>query len=56
MNHESFFQEKESSQLYRSQFLEINSLIVKPLKINFPIQNSYKQIAEFDNNLFILEN
>ena len=56
MNHESFFQEKESSQLYRSQFFEINSLMVKTIKNNFPNQNSYKKIAEFGNNLFILEN
>ena len=28
---------------------------LKPLKINFPKQNSYKQIIEFDNKLFILE-
>ena len=28
----SFFQEKESSQLYRSQFLEINSLMAETIK------------------------
>ena len=35
INHESFFQEKESSQLYRSQFLEINSLIAEIIKNQF---------------------
>ena len=29
---------------------------MKPLEITFPKQNPYKQIAEFSNNLFILEN
>ena len=47
INQESFFQEKEFSQFYRSQFLKIISLIAKPLKINFPKQYSYKKIAEF---------
>ena len=56
INHESFFQEKESSQLYRTQFLRINSLTLKPLKINFRKRNSYKKIAEFGNNLFNLGN
>ena len=51
INHESFLQKKESSQLYRSQFLEINSSMAETIQINFP-----KQIAEFGNNLFILEN
>ena len=45
MNHESFFQEKGFSQLYSSQFLEINSLMAKTIKQNFN-----KQIAEFDKN------
>ena len=35
INHELFFQEKESSQLYRSQFLEINSLIAETIKNQF---------------------
>ena len=35
INHESFFQEKESSQLYRSQFLEIISLIAETIKKQF---------------------
>ena len=35
INHESFFQEKESSQLYRSQFLKINSLMDKTIKNQF---------------------
>ena len=34
-NHESFFQEKESSQLYRSQFLEINFLMAETIKNQF---------------------
>ena len=33
--HESFFQEKESSQLKRFQFLEINSLMAKTIKNQF---------------------
>ena len=35
INHESFFQEKESSQLYGSQFLEINSLMDETIKNQF---------------------
>ena len=35
INHESFFQEKESSQLYCSQFLEINSLMTETIKNQF---------------------
>ena len=35
INYESFFQEKESSQLHRSQFLEINSLMAKTIKNQF---------------------
>ena len=51
MNHESFFQRKDSPQLHRFQFLKINSLIVETIKKKFPKQNFYIQIAEFDNNL-----
>ena len=32
INHESCFQEKESSQPYGSQFLETNSLMVETIK------------------------
>ena len=32
INHGSFFEEKESLQLYRSQFLEINSLMAETIK------------------------
>ena len=56
INHESFFHEKESSQLYRSQFSEINSLIAETIKNQFSKKNFYKQIAEFGDKLFILEN
>ena len=35
INHESFFQEKESSQLHCYQFLEINSLMAKTIKNRF---------------------
>ena len=35
INHESFFQEKDFLQLYRSQFLEINSLIDETIKNQF---------------------
>ena len=56
INQESFFQGKESSQLYRSQFLEISFLMAETTKKQFPKQNSYKQIAEFGNNLLIIEN
>ena len=56
INHESFFQEKESSQLYCSQFMEINFLMAETIKNQFSKQNSYKQIAEFNNNVFILGN
>ena len=35
VNHESFFQEKESPQLYRSQFLEINSSMAETIKNQF---------------------
>ena len=35
INHESFFQEKESSQLYRFQFSKINSLMATTIKNQF---------------------
>ena len=35
INNESFLQKKESSQLYRSQFLEINSLMAETIKNQF---------------------
>ena len=35
INHESFFHEKESSQLCRYQFLEINSLMAEITKNEF---------------------
>ena len=35
INHESIFKEKESSQLYRSQFLEINFLMAEIIKNQF---------------------
>ena len=37
INHKSFFQEKQYSQLYRSQFSEINSLMVEIIKNQFSI-------------------
>ena len=36
INHGSFFQGKEFSQLYRSQFLEVNSLMAETIKNQFP--------------------
>ena len=33
INHKSFFQERESLQLYRSRLLEINSLMTKTIKV-----------------------
>ena len=56
INHGSIFQLKKSWQLCSSQFLEINSLMAKTIKNLFSKKNSYNQIAEFGNNLFILEN
>ena len=56
INSKSLFQEKDSLQLNRFWFLKMNSLTAKPLKKHFPKRNFYKQIAEFDNNLFIFEN
>ena len=35
INHESFFQEKESLQLYRSRLLEINSFMAETIKNQF---------------------
>ena len=35
INYKSVFQEKESSQLYRSQLLEINSLMAETIKNQF---------------------
>ena len=35
INHESFFQDKRSSQFYHSQFLKINSLLAKTIKFQF---------------------
>ena len=53
INLESFFQERESSQLHLSQFSQRNSLMAETIKNQ---QNSYKQIAEFGNKLLNLEN
>ena len=39
INYESFFHKKESSQLYRSQFLEINSLMAETIKNQFSKTN-----------------
>ena len=35
INHESFFQERESSQLHRSKFLKISSLMAEAIKNKF---------------------
>ena len=35
INHGSFFSEKKSSQLYRSQFLQINPLMAERIKNQF---------------------
>ena len=35
INHESFFQKKESSQLYLYQFFEINSLLAESIENQF---------------------
>ena len=56
INHISFFQEKQSSQPYYSQFLEINFLMAETIKNQFPKQHSYKQNGEVGNKLFIFEN
>ena len=50
INHRLFFQETDSLQLDRFQFLQINSLMAETIKKKFSKQNFYKQIAEFDNN------
>ena len=50
INHKSFFQEKESSQLYRFQFSKINYLIAEIFKNQFSKRNSHKEIAKFGNN------
>ena len=34
----------------------MNSLMAETTKKKFPKRNFYKQIAEFDNNLFIFKN
>ena len=54
--HRSFFQENDSLQLDRFQILKINSLMAETIITNLPKQNSYKEIAEFGNKLFNLEN
>ena len=56
INHESLFQRKHFPQLYCFWFLKINSLMAETIKKNFSKRNFYKQIDEFDNNLFIFEN
>ena len=56
MNHESLFQRKDPPQLHRFQFFKINSLMDETIKKKFQKRNFYKQIDEFDNNLFIFEN
>ena len=50
INHGSFFGEKDSLQLDRSQFLKMNSLMAEIIKNNFSKQNFHKQIAVLDNN------
>ena len=51
INHGSFFQEKDSLQLDRFQFLKMHSLVAEIIKNNnFSKQNFYNQIAVFDNN------
>ena len=56
INYKSLFQRKDFPQLHRFWFLKINSLMAETIKKHFPKRNFYKQIAEFDNNLFIFEN
>ena len=56
INHESLFQRKDFSQLHSFWFLKINSLTAETIKKHIPKRNFYKQIAEFENNLFIFEN
>ena len=46
INHGLLFQEKDSLQHDRFQFLKMNSLMAEIIKK----QNFYKQIAVFDNN------
>ena len=53
MNH--FFKENISHSFTVSDFF-LNSLMAETIKKHFPKRNFYKQIAEFDNNLFIFEN
>ena len=53
INRGSFFQEKDSLQFDRFQFLKINSLIAETIKNFISKQHFYKQIAELDNNSFI---
>ena len=50
INHDSFFERKDSLQLDSFQFLKINSLMAETIENNFSKQNFYKQIAEFDND------
>ena len=45
INQGSFFQEKESSQLYHFQLMEINSSMAETIKNQFSKKKSYKQTA-----------
>ena len=45
INHGTFFQQKDSLQLDRLQFLKMNSLMAETIK-----KIIYKQIAQFYNN------
>ena len=55
INHESFSQKKNLQNFAISNFWKEILLWLKPLKINFPKQNSYKQIAAvlYTEKLFI---
>ena len=53
MNH--FFRKKNLHN-FTVYFLEINVFIAETIKNQFSKKNSYNQIAEFGNKLFILEN
>ena len=52
IDHESFFQKKDFPQLHCFWFFKINSLMAETIKKHFSKRNYYKQVAEFDNNLF----
>ena len=55
MNHGSFFWKKNLHNFTVPNFWKLILYCLKLLKINFSKENSFNQVSEFGNKLFILE-